>query len=334
MKALYFPYTQIDRRQATLIAGHFGPMRLLNPSPETVPAATAALARENLIELGYAASASGAVLTAALRDFQQWAAAQGGGDLATLHRIHQGIPFVDVHSTPRILAELRHAPQPIRRPEAAAKLQRALLFLLMAQELDSCQQALADDLQRTAAREQEMLALLHAGEDQEAAPLPTIGAAASQGDADYMLTERLQAWSRLALASGVSADAAALWLLTDRRPVLDRLLESMPAETVLNRHPLPAASRTVPAAGDWNEWLARAAAAPDLARLPAIPCATSPNEVPAGYLTLLRIPGCTLDACLAALAGEQRPHSAAAEPHPEGASALVGWVATSSPRNP
>lgn len=327
MKALYFPFTQIDRPRASFLAGHFGVLRVLNPAPETVPPETAALAAEKRIDLGVPASASGPALLSALQDFRQWATAHAGGDLAALYRQPQTPPFLDAHSAPRILAELRTGQAFGSQKDPAAKLHQALIFLLMAQELDACQQSLADDLTRTAACEREMLAMLSGEDDPAEALALAAGASPPTPISDYMLSERLRAWACLALASGVAADADAFWLVTDRSQVMEQILEFMPAEVLLDRHPLPTIAKPSPAAPVWPEWLAQAAAAADRPRLPDLPPDAVQDRQGAGHLTLVRIPGLALAACLKALSGTRSERSGAVEAGTAEGCTLVGCVA-------
>jgi len=259
-------------------------------------------------------------LLTALRDFRQWATAHAGGDLAALYRQSHTPPFLDAHSAPRILAELRTGQTFGGQADPAARLHQALIFLLMAQELDACQQALADDLTHAAAREREMLAML-SGEDDPADVL------ASEANPDYMLPERLQAWSCLALASGVAVDAGAFWLLTDQSQVMEQILEFMPAEVLLERHPLPAIAISSPTALVWPEWLAQTAAALDWPRLPDMPPDAAQERQRAGHLTLVRIPGLALSGCLKALSGARSERTGVLATGAAGGCTLVGCVA-------
>ena len=166
MKTIYFPYTTIDPRQAEQTAAIWGPLTLLQPSPETCLPEMAALQAAGIIETVFPPADPSLSVTAVLQDFKQWAAQHTGGDLAVM-MAQQGIPFFNSQSSAQIVSQIRKGgPAPAENPVADFRetVFQAQLLLAMAQEFDLQQAALARDIEALTVKENEMMAMLK-GED-------------------------------------------------------------------------------------------------------------------------------------------------------------------------
>ena len=69
MKAIYFPYTTIDPRQAEQAAAIWGPVTVLQASPETCLPEVAALQAAGIIETVFPPTNPSLSVTAVLQEF-------------------------------------------------------------------------------------------------------------------------------------------------------------------------------------------------------------------------------------------------------------------------
>jgi hypothetical protein len=246
MKTLFFPYTTIDPRQAEQMAAIWGPLTLLQPSPETSLPAMALLQEAGIIEMVFPASDVQESLTDVFQNLKQWAAQHTAGDLALMMEQRQAIPFFSEQSSAQIVAEIRQGGKmPDEDPVADAhkKIFQAQLLLAMAQEYDLQQAALARDIETLSAKEAEMMALLK-GEGVAVTPVSSSWTPEREGSA-AMITLRLKAWARaMAAVEGVAAlfgKADDVLFLTNSRGVFAQIQEIFPeAETCLQGHRLAA----------------------------------------------------------------------------------------------
>jgi len=247
MKTIYFPYTTIDPRQAEQTAAIWGPLTLLQASPETCPPEVTALQAAGIIETVFPPADSSLSVTAVLRDFKQWAAQHTGGDLAAMMEQGRGIPFFNSQSSARIVSQIRKGgPAPAENPVADFRgtVFQAQLLLAMAQEFDLQQAALARAIEALTVKESEMMAMLK-GEDYPAPASVKSARVSLEAGPDTMVPLRLKAWARAmaaveAMKSCVKRGTDMLFL-TDGQGVLAQIRELFPtARTRSGRNPSPA----------------------------------------------------------------------------------------------
>jgi len=261
MKTVYFPYTTIASRQAQRLAALWGPVTLLQPSPDTCLPETKALLESGLIETLLPPAVCDGSLQEVLNDFKQWAAQHAGGDLAAMMEQGQAIPFFNNQSSAQIVAEIRKGsglPERTLDDSPDQRIPQAQLLLAMAQELDIQQRELARDMAVLAIKEKEMMGLLKGETGGDSEGDASDGMPPSTAS-DPMLPQRLKAWTRViqALPEGVSAFAGSeILFLTERRSVLVYLLEIFPeAQTRLWGDRLMAGRPPAKKAGSIPDWL-------------------------------------------------------------------------------
>ena len=243
MKAIYFPYTTIDSRQAEHTAAIWGPLTLLQASPETCLPDVAALQAAGIIETVFPPTDPSLSVTAVLQQFKQWAVRHAGGDLAAM-MAQQGIPFFNSQSSAQIVSQIRKGgPAPAENPVADFRetVFQAQLLLTMAQEFDLQQAALARDIEALTVKENEMMAMLK-GEDDPDPVEPS--RASSESGSDSMVPLRLKAWARAMAAVEAMQrrvkNGTDMLFLTAGQGVLTQIRELFPrAQTRSWRNPLP-----------------------------------------------------------------------------------------------
>ena len=243
MKTIYFPYTTIDPRQAEQTPAIWGPVTVLQASPETCLPEVAALQAAGIIETVFPPTDPSLSVTAVLQEFKQWAAWHAGGDLAAM-MAQQGIPFFNSQSSAQIVSQIRKGgPAPAENPVADFRetVFQAQLLLAMAQEFDLQQAALARDIEALTVKENEMMAMLK-GEDDPDPVKPS--RASSEAGSDSMVPLRLKAWARAMTAVEAMQrrvkNGTDMLFLTAGQGVLTQIRELFPrAQTRSGRNPLP-----------------------------------------------------------------------------------------------
>jgi len=243
MKTIYFPYTTIDPRQAEKTAAIWGPVTLLQASPETCLPEVAALQAAGIIETVFPPTDPSLSVTAVLQEFKQWAARHAGGDLAAM-MAQQGIPFFNSQSSAQIVSQIRKGgPAPAENPVADFRetVFQAQLLLAMAQEFDLQQAALARDIEALTVKENEMMAMLKGEDDSD--PVKS-SRALSEAGSDTMVPLRLKAWARAMAAVEAMQrrvkNGTDILFLTAGQGVLVQIRELFPrAQTRPWRNPLP-----------------------------------------------------------------------------------------------
>ncbi|MGD9330409.1 MAG: hypothetical protein PVJ53_03800 [Desulfobacterales bacterium] len=234
MKTIYFPHTYLDSRQAKEMAALWGPLTLLQPSPEIDWAGAAPLQAAGLIERVSVPDDPPQPLHDILQALQQWALQHSGGDLATMIEQGREIPYFPDHASSRIVAEIRKGGREKAgrtTADPSEKRFRAQLLLAMAQAFDRQQAELAREIKTLAAQEDEMMALLK-GEPVFAAHTSRAVWTPAGDVPDLQISLRLKAWARLMAAvialEGFPGAVSETLFLTPCREVLAQVKELFP----------------------------------------------------------------------------------------------------------
>ena len=322
MKTIYFPYTTIDPRQAEQTAAIWGPLTLLQASPETCLPEVTALQAAGIIETVFPPADPSLSVTAVLHDFKQWAAQHTGGDLATMMEQGKGIPFFNSQSSAQIVSQIRKGgPAPVENPVADFRetVFQSQLLLAMAQEFDLQQAALSRAIEALTVKESEMMAMLK-GEDSPDPASVKPSRVSSDAGSDTMVPLRLKAWARAmaateAIKSGIKNGTDMLFL-TAGQGVLAQLRELFPtAQTRSGLKPSPAKGGR-PDVEHLPVWLAG----------PLIRYAEQASDENGGgssRLELIEIPHLSVEGLLSRLAG----HADRTDPDGSGAASTEScWI--------
>ena len=228
MTPIYFPHTYVTRSVMEDVQACFSPVVLYQPCAADIPPLLREWEKRGQVELRVPVPTEEEKLATLLTDFRNWAALhrdKRGIDLAYFKTRNDRWPFFDETSSAWILADIK-GKRLAETPPYETRLLTARLLLRIAQEMDVQNDSLVTDLQRAAEMEQTLFRHLRGD---EALPRQETGAlrvAPGEG-ADYMLKERIGAWSLLAVADAVQRGPKASGIfVTASRSVVEYLTES------------------------------------------------------------------------------------------------------------
>jgi hypothetical protein len=251
----YMPFTYLSRDQLEGITAGLGPLTLLAPAPELVPAHMRDFADRGLLELIGPQDVDSGQLVLAFEQFKQWAHTHSGSsgslaEMATYFKTSTGRPpLVDETSPTQISSQIRHFGE-MTKGHGSAPLFKAALFLAMAQDYDRHQDDMVQELSAVQRREQQMLEQLSGqGVDPDepialTAARPAVGAPDESGL--FMTEFRIKAWAELAFAD----QCAAHLVLTSSRAVMAHIEELFPDAASLGAWDLAPGSDAAAAVAD------------------------------------------------------------------------------------
>jgi hypothetical protein len=223
MKPIYFPFTYIPDPVAEAVAACFGPFIVYRPCSGNVPDPMQRWAGQGVLELRAPAADEDRDLTAIVKGYLDWAdlhLPHAGVKTADLKSRLGGLPFFDDSASSKILADIKGRIRGRSSAEIIDPTQAARIFLCLAEEFDRQNHEAACELDRCHQKNLDLIRKLKMEEDGlavEPQPQPEILA-------DYMVSDRIQAWSRLFVQ-----DPAASGLFVTHSPaVMAHLLDSTP----------------------------------------------------------------------------------------------------------
>jgi hypothetical protein len=265
MIPMYFPYTYISRPVMTALQICFGRTAIYLPSQQAIPESMSQWSDGGLLDLRVPVKSKEDRLIAVLNNYRQWAAMQDnrqGIDFSYFKAYGHQLPFFDENATSHIRAAIKGRLQGVqanrnRRDDLSENLLESRIFLSIAQELDMQTDSLIADLERFDAMERDLLQNLK-GEDESSSEVFYLKRAVeSAGQEDYMLCERLQAWTQLMQADNdqFGHEASGL-LITSHHAVLEQVIEHVPvANTVGEWDAIPVGPKFEKALARWRKEL-------------------------------------------------------------------------------
>ena len=243
MKPIYFPYTYVAGPVAEALCTCFGQFIVYRPFSDKIPDEMQSWIKREVLDVRVPVTENETELKTALKNFQTWADLhlEGLGKKATSLKTHlNSVPFFNELSSAKIVEDIRekifHNPtSPQRDPVLVAR-----IFLSFAQELDRHNYELANELTRYDQKVADLIRHLKMEEDFIAGEFRNDPIQLSDPFADYMISDRLEAWTRIFLkdpdVSGlfVTHSTAILEHLLDRSKAAARImrLESIPLGTL------------------------------------------------------------------------------------------------------
>ena len=224
----YFPFTYMSDELIGPLTRSLGPLAVYQGLESSVPDHMRRWAAQSQLDMRFPAGVDQSRLQQALADFRAWADLHQGSlaDLAAFLRAGaKGAPLVDETDPTQISTQIRsHGQEPL----VADPLFQACLFLVIAQDYDTHQEALSRELATVERMEQHMLSHLAGTPHEEAQEL---GARLTPGQTPaiqeaglYMIDERIQAWALLA-----GCDVGTPWAyVTTSRAGLEAMLDRLP----------------------------------------------------------------------------------------------------------
>jgi hypothetical protein len=176
-------------------------------------------------------------LDVVLKNYRHWAALHDnrqGIDFSYLKVHGHHLPFFDENATSHIRAEIKGRLQgeqanSNRLDGLSENLLESRIFLSIAQELDSQTDSLNADLMRFDAMERDLIQNLKGDDESSGEVFSLKRAARPGGQEDYMLRERLRAWTQLMQVDDdqFGHEASGL-LITSNRAVLEQIIAHVP----------------------------------------------------------------------------------------------------------
>lgn len=197
MIPIYFPFTIISDPVYRLMDFFFEGVVLYQPGDTEIPKPMRKLVSDGMVALRVPEKNMAGELESARAAFIDFAGLHGG-NTGSVFGANQGqVPFFSDES----VSSLRERIKSDRNgsPETGDSLFRARLFLLLAQEYDRQNESVHMDLGRIAGMEADLLADIREPDTLEKDHGLFPGRPPADHDREYMIPERVMAWSKLAL---------------------------------------------------------------------------------------------------------------------------------------
>jgi hypothetical protein len=236
MTPIYFPFTWVDAPTIQAITAVFPKIAIYQPSVSKASSLLYPFEQAGKLELRVPVAEDCRKLEMMVADFQSWARLHQGSDLALLKSRQPAAPFID-HLSSRIQSDILNYQDSPMNP-ASDPVFNARLFLQIAAAYDAQQAELNCDLTKIRNQEKRFMAAL--GDDAEMEePVPLGNLPLFQDDpGNFMLAERLQAWSILFLQDLKRRTSENLWV-TSRPSVIEWIREENGMEQVLEINCIP-----------------------------------------------------------------------------------------------
>lgn len=238
MTAIYFPFTWADEYTIKAMTSVFQKTALFLPSKKSIESFFNDFATEGKLEIRIPVTDDSSRLDMLLNDYMSWARLHDKNDLASLKTRQPKIPFTDALSSKISSDILNYNNLPSeQKPDQVFN---ARLFLAMAADYDARQSELNSDFRKIHVMEKQILANLKDDfESDEHFPLENLSIL--QNDTrDFMLEERLKAWSLLFLQDRQSSNMAENILVTSSLSAIEFLTDEYRTEKILEIHCIPA----------------------------------------------------------------------------------------------
>ena len=231
MKPFLFPYTYVMEPTLHACRCFFNGLSVLQSSPKHIPEPVAQWAARGFLDVQMPDPDISRIFEKILAETESWARSHRVGEAAFLKGYQDGVPFFDASSVSQITRDIRAGGRPVS-PEATQEeaLLKACLFLQMAQEFDAHNQWLSHQLEQQESMEKKLYRELRGDEpslDRGTAP---VQAREKDDPLQYMIMDRLMAWSRVMLSHGrvqgplVTTAASVLTLIQEHAPDNEKLM--------------------------------------------------------------------------------------------------------------
>jgi len=249
MRPIYFPYTFIPLEIAEAGAACFGRMVVYHPSGLELPPHMIELEKKGMLDIRVPVKGDEKEIRSLLNEYKRWAGIhkeREGVSLALQRFQKSQIPFFSESSIMKIRQDIQRK---LDRADNHAKPPDPFLvsrvFLHMAHEFDAQHHEIDWGIHAVEKMEKELIRNLH-GENSYA---PDEKMVHSDNSFDFMVPERMEAWSGLMLQA---ADDPSGLFITSNRSVFAYVMENYPSgEMVMDLNHIPVASN---GAGEKNGW--------------------------------------------------------------------------------
>jgi hypothetical protein len=255
MNPIYFPYTYISTAVAEAAAACFGRCAVYQPLSDQLPRSMQDLVDNGIIDIRIPVAGGDRELVSAANNYLDWAVAHTGSsrsNLASLKTLHASIPPVDDTLSFHIVSDIKKQLNDNSGSKFPDKVRAARFFLYFAQEFDRQSQELDHELAEFLQKEHAFIQDLKMEEDPQAAEVNREPAQRPEGNTDYLITGRLEAWTRVLLKDTEPADL----FVTHSTAMLEQLLDKAPmARKILDIEAIPQLTAATLEPAAWQEQL-------------------------------------------------------------------------------
>jgi hypothetical protein len=255
MNSIYFPYTYISTPVAEAVSACFGRFTVYQPLPDKLPPSMQALMDEGIMDIRIPVAGGSKDLVSAARNYLDWANAHAdssGSNLAFLKTLQASKPLLDDTLSSQIVADVKKQINGNSGSQSSNPVLAARIFLYFAQRFDQQNQELDHALTEFSQKEQALIQDLKMEDDALAAEFNKEPARTTDGNTDYLITGRLEAWTRILLNDKGPAGL----FVTHSTAVLEQLLDSAPmAQKILDLEAIPRLTPATMAPASWQEQL-------------------------------------------------------------------------------
>jgi hypothetical protein len=255
MNPIYFPYTYISAAVAEATAACFGRCAVYQPVSDQLPRSMQALVDKGIIDIRIPVAGGDRELVSAANNYLNWAVAHSGSsgsNLAFLKTLHASAPPVDDTLSFHLVADIKKQLNDNSGSKFQDQVRAARLFLYFAQEFDRQSHELDHDLTEFSQKEQAFIQDLKMEDDPLAAEFNREPARRPERNSDYLITGRLEAWTRILLKD---TEPAGLFV-THSTAMLEQLLDKAPmARKILDIESIPQLTAAALAPAAWQERL-------------------------------------------------------------------------------
>ena len=266
MQPVYFPFTYISEPMMQALNACFSDCSVYLPSMLNLPDTMQAWQRQQRLHFRVPAAGDENQLAAVLNDYRRWAELHQDRQHSLLSRLQMQqteIPFFNDTSTAHIRAQLNRmtgskVDDEESLGEEAERLRRSRIFLSIAQELDAQHHSVEANFNALRRKERSLFSELQGDELVQPMTDESDDASRYLDSRDYMIPERLQAWSCLMNHfKNPDGDASADFFVTGNRFVIEILNEMLPSMEPLLRISSISLNppRQASATADWQQQL-------------------------------------------------------------------------------
>ena len=228
MIPIYFPYTYISTPVAEAVSSCFGRFAVYQPLPDNLPPSMQTLVEEGILDIRVPVEGGTQELVSTARSYLEWAnahAERSGRLPVSFKTIQASAPLPDDTLSSIIVADLKNQINRDSDGKSSDPVLTARIFLHFAQGFDQQTQELDLSLTEFSQKEQALIHDLKMEDDVLANEFNQEPAHRPDADNDYLVNERLEAWTRMLLNDRKPSNL----FVTHSTAALEQLLDSSPA---------------------------------------------------------------------------------------------------------
>jgi len=311
MTPIYFPFTYVSGVTLGVLRACFAQTTVFQPLTARVPEDMQSWARQGVLKFHFPTIIAQDRLERIVDDYFAWAESAAGSRGAPprlIERFRKSPPHDSGTLSSWIVADIKSKLTSASQQPAEDLNLEAAAFLYFAQEFDRHHQSVTSDFAAVEKQHRMMIESLQGRPETEGVERRPSGNPADTPGGNFMIADRILAWSRLFAAEPVESGL----LVTGDPEVYELISDNTPGvRELIRRMPVPADSEAPEAARRWRAdlmtCLERLASnprhSPDAGSLPTPPCAATANRF---YMSLYYAPDQPPTRVLAGVSGDFR----------------------------